>query len=192
MKKLIWATTVFVLFLIFVLPGLMALLIDFVPAEDQPPYRVDEKVSVYGKIIISQEFVSQEKNLSAIGISLGNPNLKNKKMISLNLYDAQDKLLRESNLNGQNFEDGDFVKFFFPTIADSKGKNYRFTISSPEAGPEEVIYVFYTPQSPSWMGHMFVEDQIFDGATPFVTFHKPESRLSIVNKMYSRFLPFLR
>lgn len=192
MKRLIWATKLIILFLVFVLPGVAALAIHIIPDNDQPGYGTDEKVSVYGKRTVSQVFLAQEKNLTAIGISLGNPNLRNKKEIILALYDGEN-LIRTSVLNGQNLEDGDFVKFVFSPVPDSKGKEYRFTISSPEAGPEEVIYAFFTKSVPTWMIGLKYDDagkvQDVEGELPFVTYHLPGGRLEVFKVIYSRFLP---
>ncbi|OGM77222.1 hypothetical protein A2210_02565 [Candidatus Woesebacteria bacterium RIFOXYA1_FULL_40_18] len=192
MKKLIWLTTIIILFLVFVVPGVFALPIDMIPANDQPGYSVNEKLSLYGKRIISQKFISQEDNLSAIGISLGNPNLKNKKQITLSIYDVGDNLMRTSVINGQNLEDGDFVKFVFPQIPDSKNKDYRFTIVTPEAGAEEVIYIYHTQSILSWMEWAKFTDGIekeVEGGLPFVAFHTPKSKLEVIRTVYSRFLP---
>ncbi len=191
MTKLVWITTIAILFLVFVAPALFALPIDMLPANDQPGYSVNEKVSIYGKRMISQKFTSQADNLSAIGISLGNPNLKNKKPIILSLYEENNSFVRTSVLNGQNLEDGDFVKFVFSPISDSNGKKYTFTIVTPEAGAEEVIYVYHTKTIPDWMEWAKYTDVIeleVEGGLPFVTFHKPKSKLDVVKKVYSRFL----
>lgn len=192
MKKLIWATTIAILFLVFVVPGLLALPIDMLPANDQPGYSVNDKLSLYGKRTISQTFTAQADNLTAIGISLGNPNLKNKKGIILSLYDENNNLLTASVLNGLNLEDGDFVKFVFSPISESEGKKYSFTIISPEAGPEEVIYIYHTKTIPDWSQWAKFTDGIekeVEGGLPFVTFHKPKSKLDVIKKVYSRFLP---
>lgn len=196
MNKLIWVTTFSVLFFVFIFPGIVAMAIDMTPFNDQPGYSVEEKTSVYGKKVILQEFTSQEGNLTAIGISLGNPNLKNKKPITLTLSEGEN-VIRAATINGLNLEDGDFVKFVFPVITDSKGKLYVFTITSPLAGADEVIYIFRSKETPDWMGKLRfndgeVEDDI-EGGLPFVTFHKPQSRLQVVKVIYfnwlSRLLP---
>lgn len=189
MNKLIWFSTFTVLFIVFVLPGLFAVTLDMIPANDQPGYSVDNKLVLYGKRIVSQRFTSQEKNLTAIGVSLGNPNLKNKKEIIFSFYDTKGILERSSAINGVNLEDGDFVKFVFAPIADSKNKEYVFTIQTPEADQGEVIYAFHTNEIPSWVGELKLTEkedvQELPGGLPFVTYHKPLSKLEVIKNIYS-------
>ncbi len=111
MKKLILFTTLFILFLVIIVPGVLALGVKLVPNGDQPGYNSDQRLSIYGERTVSQKFISDSTNLAAIGTSIRNPNLKNKKDIILNLYDGNEKLIRTSVLNGLAFQDGEFVMF---------------------------------------------------------------------------------
>jgi len=184
-RKMIWLTTLSVLFVVLLVPAILAMTLKMVPAGDQPGYNSDQRISIYGKRGVSQEFVSKEKNLTAIGTSIRNPNLKNKKEIILSLYDENNKLIRTSVLNGQNVQDGDFVKFVFELIPDSLNKTYSFTIFSPEAGPEETIEVFYI-NSPTDSVLEYTYDEItYLGGLPIVTFHKPDSKWETVKRIYS-------
>jgi hypothetical protein len=185
MKKMICLTTLFVAFLIFVVPGILALTLDIVPAGDQPGFNSDQRLSIYGKRGVSQKFTSADANLTAIGTSMRNPNLKNKKEIILNLYDGKENLIRTSVINGQNFQDGDFVKFVFQPIPDSFGKTYTFTIFSPEADPEETIEVFYFNSPTENILEYTYDEKSYPGGLPLVTFHKPESKWEVVKKIYS-------
>jgi len=194
MKKMIWLTTLFVAFLIFVVPGVLALTLDIIPAGDQPGFDSDRRLAIYGKRGIAQKFVSEEKNLTAIGTSIKNPNLKNRKEVLFNLYDEEGKLIRTSIVNGQNFQDGDFVKFVFQVVPDSSGKTYTFTLFSPEAGPEETIEVFYIKDDASFKSPIenileyTYDEKVYPGGLPLVTFHKPESRWEVTKKIYSSWL----
>ena len=80
----------------------MASFIKMVPANDQPGYGSKGSVSIYGQRDFTQYFVSKNKNLVAIGTTIKNPNLKNKKDIIFNLYDDSDNLIRTTTLNGFN------------------------------------------------------------------------------------------
>lgn len=188
MKKLIGLTTIFVLFLIFVVPALLALGIKLIPGEDQPGYNSNQRLSVYGTRNVSQKFVSNDSNLSAIGTSIRNPNLKNKKDVILSLYDANKELLRTSVLSGQNIEDGNFVKFVFDPIVDSKGKTYTFTLSSPEAGTEDTVEVFYTQSSPSWIVEYTYDQKSYPGGIPIVLYFKPVGKWGVVKMIYASWL----
>ena len=191
MNKLVIFTTVFVLILVFVVPGVLALPIKVVPFNDQPGYSTDYKRGVYGKKVIWQEFTSQEDRLTGIGLSIGNPNLKNKKEVILNLYQgkiSQDsdlgKPIRQSILNGQNISDGAFVRFLFDPIANSKNQKYLISLASPDAGDEEVINIFFTNLKPDWIGELRHDQEVLAGAMPLVTFHKPQNRSSVIKSVY--------
>lgn len=171
----------------------MATTINMIPAGDQPGYG-PRRLSIYGKEELSQKFISNNKNLTAIGTTIKNPNLKNKKEVILNLYDNNNNLIRRSILNGFNIGDGDFVKFVFDVIPDSVNKEYLFTLSSPTAGADEIIEVFLM-ENPVDMDnpasgiieYTFAEET-FAGGIPLVTFHKPENKWEIIRGVYSNWL----
>lgn len=188
MKKMIWFTTASILFILFVVPGIMASAIKMIPANNQPGYDYNRRLSIYGIRVISQRFISKEKNLTAIATSIRNPNLKNKKEVILNLYDKDDKLIRTSVLNGLNIEDGDFVKFVFPPIPDSKDVEYLFTLSSPMAEEGETIEVFILDKPETGIIEYSYEKEVHPGGVPMVTFHKPESKLETVKMVYFNWL----
>lgn len=192
MKKMVWFTCITIFLLIFILPGLMASLIDMVPASDQPGYGGSKRVSIYGERDFTQHFVSKDKNLVALATSIKNPNLKNKKEIFFNLFDENDNLLRSTSLNGMNIGDGDFVKFVFDKISDSKDIKYYFTLTSPDAGQEEIIEVFLIEPTNEVLTYTYDEETRL-GGIPLVTFHKPESKWKIVKDVYvnwfSKLLP---
>ena len=91
MRKLIYFTTTIILFLVFLAPAVLALDIKSIPGNDQPGY--SQTLDVYGSRDISQRFVSQVANLSAVGTSIKNPNLLNRKDITFTLYDENMKLV---------------------------------------------------------------------------------------------------
>lgn len=184
MKKMIWFTTLSVIFSVLILPGLLALGVKYLPSGVQPP--LHKTKDVYGERFISQEFTSFRSNLTGIAMTVKNPNLKNKKDVFLHVYDENSEVLRETKLNGANIEDGNFVKFLFNPISDSKGKAYKFIITSPESGEGEVLPIFYTDEKPVWSGLMMFEDnEGIEGSVSFVTLHKPESKLEVVSEIYS-------
>lgn len=185
MKKMIWLTTMSVLFLVFIVPGILASTLKMIPAGDQPGYNSDQRISIYGTRGLSQKFISKEKNLVAIGTSIRNPNLKNKKEILFNLYDDNGVLIRTSLLNGLNIQDGAFVKFVFEPVIDSLNKTYTFTIFSPEAGPEETIEAFYINKPTDSIIEFTYDKKIHLGGIPLVTFHRPASKWEVIKKMYS-------
>jgi len=187
MKKMIWFTCFSILFLLFIAPGLMASFIDMVPANDQPGYSVDAKISIYGERQFTQFFKSKDSNLIAVATSIKNPNLKNKKDIFFKLYDENNNLIRSTTINGMNIGDGDFIKIIFDKISDSKNKKYYFTLSSPGAGEEEIIEVFLTEPTNEILTYVY-DDKTYSGGAPIVTFHKPGSTWKIVKLVYLNWL----
>lgn len=173
-----------ILFLLFLFPGLMAMLIQMIPADDQPGYGDMGRVSVYGERIFTQYFVSKNKNLTAVGTTIKNPNLHNKKDIFFDLYQENARLVRSVTLNGFNIGDGDFVKIVFDKIPDSESKKYYFTLSSPSAGDEEIIEIFLTEKTDEILEYIY-DEELHIGGAPIVTFHKPDSRLETVKLVYS-------
>ncbi|MEK7550237.1 MAG: hypothetical protein AAB535_00415 [Patescibacteria group bacterium] len=185
MKKMIWFTIFSVLFLVLIVPAILGLALDIISAGEQPGYDTNKRLSIYGERGVAQKFISSGANLTAIGTSIRNPNLKNKKEVILNLYNADNKSVRTSILNGQNFQDGDFVKFIFTPIADSMNKTYVFTIFSPLAGPEETIEVFYFNLPTETILEFTYDEETYPGGFPLVTFHKPNSKFEVVKEIYS-------
>ena len=187
MKKMIWFTSFLILFLLFITPGLMASLIDMMPANDQPGYSVDARASIYGERQFTQYFKSKDKNLIAVATSIKNPNLKNKKDIFFKLYDENDNLIRSSVLNGMNIGDGDFIKIIFDKISDSMNKKYYFTLSSPDAGEEEIIELFLIEPTNEVLSYTY-DEETRPGGAPIVTFHKPDSTWETVKLVYINWL----
>jgi len=187
-KKMIWFTTISILFVLFIVPGIMASAIKMIPAGDQPGYG-PRRLSIYGIGELSQKFISKEKNLTAIGTTVKNPNLKNKKEVILNLYDANNNLIRKSILNGFNIGDGDFVKFVFDVVPDSLDKEYLFTLSSPAAAAaDEIIEVFLIDGPANGIIEYTFGEETHEGGIPLVTFHKPDSQWEVIRGVYSNWL----
>lgn len=187
MKKMIWFTTISVLFMLFIMPGVMASTIKMTPAGDQPGYG-PRRLSIYSKHELIQKFISKEKNLTAIGTTVKNPNLKNKKEVILDLYDSGHNLIRKSILNGFNIGDGDFVKFVFEPIMDSQNKEYIFILSSPNAGADEIVEVFLMDNPADGIIEYTFGEETHDGGIPLVTFHKPQSKWEVIRRVYSNWL----
>jgi len=186
-KKMIWFTTISILFVLFIVPGIMASAIKMIPAGDQPGYG-PRRLSIYGIGELSQKFISKEKNLTAIGTTVKNPNLKNKKEVILNLFDENHNLLRKSVLNGFNIGDGDFVKFVFEVVPDSLDKEYSFTLSSPTAAADEIIEVFLIDGPANGIIEYTFGEETHEGGIPLVTFHKPDSQWEVIRGVYSNWL----
>jgi hypothetical protein len=186
MKKMIWFTVISILFLVFIVPALLSSALSMIPANIQPGYNPDIRLSVYSVRDFTQYFISQTDNLTAIGLSIRNPNLKNKSDVFFNLFDNGGNLVRKVVINGQNLEDGSFVKFVFPPIADSKGKKYYFNLSTPGAGAEETLEVFIIPpDGKSGITEDTYLGETHSGGTAIVLYGKTISRSNTILKVYS-------
>lgn len=177
-------TIIIILFLLFILPILMIIPIKMVPSGDQPGYGDMGRVSVYRLRDFKQVFISKDNNLTAIGTTIKNPNLKNKKDIIFKLYEENNNLVRTIILNGFNIGDGDFVKIVFEPILDSKNKKYYFVISSPTAGEEEIIELFLIKPTNEVLEYSYDKETKL-GGIPMVTFHKPEGFLKNTITIFS-------
>lgn len=130
MKKINIYFIVFALAIVC-LPALLSFGIRYLPANNQPPLGVTQKL--YGDKIMKDRIGLSENNFSGLGLSFKNPNLINKKEITLEISEENGELLRSSVLSGFNIPDGGFVRFAFEPIADSKGNGYVIALSSPQA-----------------------------------------------------------
>jgi hypothetical protein len=183
MKKLVWLTSLLVVFALLVLPAGLSLGLKYLPANIQPS--LDETRDIYSVRTVSQSFMSLKPRLTAIGMTIRNLNLKNKKDLIFSLYSTKGELLRRVIYNGANIEDGDFIKFVFDPIPDSQNQNYTFVLECPTAGAEEVLPVFITKTKPSWLGNLIYNNEPDAGGVAIVAFYKPESKLKVIEEIYS-------
>lgn len=186
MKKLIFITSFAIVFLVFIAPAMLTFGIRFIPNDIQPS--LEKTRGLFWEFEISQDFISTKENLTAIGMSIRNPNLKNKKDINLFLYDKEGELLRTSVLSGKNIGDGSFVRFGLEVIPDSKDKQYKFVLSAPDARGEDRLEIFYTNDKPFWIGDSEFDKEVVEGGVSFVTLHKPISRIGLIKEIYSGWL----
>lgn len=186
MRKMIWFTTATILFFVFLLPGILGLFIKYIPYNYQPS--LDGVRGIYGPFSVSQVFTSQDSNLTGIGMTIKNPNLKNKSQFYFRLFDESGRVVRQVAYSGANVEDGSYVKFLFDPLVDSKGKSYKFTLENPSAGEEELLGIYYTNSKPSWIGAAMYGDETVEGGVSLVTYHKPPGKLAVVKDLYSNLL----
>lgn len=191
---MIWLTVAFVLGLVFLVPVVLSMSLKMIPVNIQPGFNYDVRLPIYRERVFVQKFTSKENNLTALGMSIRNPNLKNKADIIFNLSNLDGSIVRSVTLNGMNLEDGSFTKFIFDPIPDSLGKEYLFTISSPAAGPEEIIELFIigTDYSSGITEYSYM-GETFGGGTPIVQYTKPVNKIKTVKEvcsnLISRLLP---
>lgn len=174
--------TLLILFLtVLILPAILSFGIRYIPARSQPS--LDKTEKIYSQNSISQSFLGKENNLTAIGLSIKNPNLINKQDILLSIYDENGILLKTSILNGSHIPDGDFVKFVFSPIVDSKNKKVTFTLSAANVDEVESLQLYYTTSGME--GEFKIKDKIASGSASFVDFYKPTTRLALITNIYT-------
>lgn len=182
MKSLIFLTTVFVFFLVSILPIALSFGVKFIPGGIQPSLNDTKKI--YGQFTYYQSFVSPKDYLTGIGVSIKNPNFANKKNVFVSLYDG-DNIIRKVILNGQNIADGKFVKLFFEPITDSLNKKFTWSIAAPDAAFDDALEVFLTDRKPLWSGEFRVNNEISEGSLSYVTLHKPKDSLEVLRLILS-------
>ena len=172
MRKIVIFTTIFVLFLIILIPISLTFGIKLIPGGVQPS--LGNTKSIYEQFTLSQSFISPKDNLAGIGVSIKNPNFANKKQVSVNIHDSEDKIIRSITLNGQNIADGKFVKILFNPIYDSYNRKFTWSISSPTSNFEDALQIFLTTEKPAWSLDLKAGEKLTDESLSYVTLHRPK------------------
>lgn len=190
--RLITFTTITIIFISLILPGILSFGIRNIPQNNQPS--LDRTQKLYGDLIISQVFISTTDNFSGIGVSIKNPNLLNKKDVILSIHDRDGNLLRVISLNGANIADGKFVKFRFAPIEISENRQFLFTLTAPtttqdEADGNRALEVFLTNQQPANAFDLTIEDKVILGTSiSYVAFYKPPYPTYVLEIIYSKWI----
>lgn len=162
--KLVLIMTVMTMVLVVILPAILGLGMKNMPVNNQPPLLTTQKIYSLNKA--SQEITIRRENLSGIGVSLKNPNLVNKKDITLSIYNDKNDLLRSVSINGNRISDGGLVKFNFEPIGYIAA-DLSFTLSAPIASEPEALEVFLDNE----------------GQVSYISFYQPIS-LTLIKDIY--------
>ncbi|QLG69553.1 MAG: hypothetical protein CH104c_0321 [Candidatus Woesebacteria bacterium] len=178
----------FFLVLVFVSPIFMSLGLRYIPYSFQPPLFGSEKL--FNEQSLSQEFISPQDNLTAIGVSIRNFNLQSKGDVILEVY-SRGGLIRRSVVSGSSIKDGDIVIFTFDKIPNSRSVSYVFKLSTLEVGKEKAYEVYTTNEPQDFAGSLYINDMPVEKPISFLLYFAPKSRLSLVidiyNSWFSRF-----
>lgn len=167
---------------IVLFPGILSLGIRQLPFHFQPSLNSTERL--YSTVIIKQDFQALDNGLSAIGMSIKNPNLKNKKDLALKVYNLDGGLVRSTVVNGSIIPDGDFVRFKFPPVSGSKGLSYNLVLSADDTNEDEAYGIFKTDSTPSFLGSLIVNNQETPDKISLVTFYQPPTPLHMMFAIY--------
>jgi len=186
MKTMI-LTTILIIFMVTMAPAVLVLGIRNTPDRYQPS--LDRVQQIYENVTLSQTFISTDENLSMIGFSIKNPNLENKKDISLSINDSNNNFLAVSILNGKSIPDGDFVKFKFLPIKDSKDKLLTFTLSAPSSSKLDSLEVFLTKQEVFGVSDLKIvpiqiDQEEASMSVSFVPFYRVSSPIAQILEIY--------
>lgn len=178
--KITYIVALIIIFSVIFLPAVLLFGIKEFSYNPQPS--LDATQRIFGDVLVSQTFISRDNNLSDIGMSIKNPNLRNKENIMLALYEnGLEK--RRVVVNGRNIGDGDFVKFKFTPLGGSKDKEYVYTLSAPGVFESESLEVFHTGKSSPGF-NMTVDNKTIEGSISSVSFYQPENIFSLIGKVY--------
>jgi hypothetical protein len=164
---------VFMLFVLvlFSLPGFLSFGIRYLPANNQPPLELTQKL--YEDKVVEDSLTISSDNFTGVGLSFKNPNLINKKDISLKVSEVGGDTVRIAVLSGSIIPDGGFVRFTFEPITGSKGQEYALTLSSPSSREGEALEVYLSAGADNFAS---------------VVYYKPTSAASLIGDVYSNWL----
>ncbi len=179
-------TLLVIISMVFIAPALLSLGIRHLPAFLQAP--LHETFEIHGPIKISQKFICQKNNLSAIGLSFKNPFLENKESIEMLVQGSNGQIIRRAYQSGKYIGDGVFVKFSFEPIQNCLGQTLTFSLSSPDSSIDKGLMVFLTDitdqNSPATLiSGKKINDQN-ERSMAYVPFYQPESSLSLMGAIY--------
>lgn len=173
------------LFFIFSLPALLSFGLNFVPYSFQPPFLGSERL--FDDAPLTQEFISPQDNLAAIGVSIRNFNLQSKGDVTLEVI-SDNNIVRRSVVKGEKVKDGDMVIFKFDKIKDSSGKNFLFRLSTLGVDKQKAFEVYTTGGKQDFAGDLKVGEYVVEKPISFLLYFAPESRFSLIRDIYTSWI----
>lgn len=183
--KLEFRILLFFILTIFFLPAILGIFIQYIPLSKIP--ELGGSLKINGSIEVVQKFFFDKNNLSAIGLTIRNPSLVNKKDLIFKLEDEKRNLLREVRINGKVIDDGTLLKIKFAPLTDSMNKLYKFSLSSPESKSEESVEVYLAKDNSKGDWGVEVNSELTDGQIAFIGYSTPENRVMTSVNIYLEF-----
>lgn len=184
MKPVIGIIVMFV-FLVLILPAVLSLGIREIPGDSQPS--LDYTGKVIKGVVPTQFFVSRYNNLSGLGMTIKNPNLANKEDLTLKVF-LEEREIRSVTINGRNIPGGDFIKFRFTPVENSKGKMFSFSLSTPSVENQDSFELYYSRNILPDNQKLIINESEVQGGVSFVSFYQPGGKLSLMQSIYSEWL----
>jgi glycosyltransferase involved in cell wall biosynthesis len=120
---------------------------------------------------IAQTFRCTQANLAAIAVKTALYGRANACSLELSLYrEGVAAPLHSMRQSVQDANDNGWVVFRFSPVADSAGGDYRFVISSPDAGPGNACGLYHARESTYREGKLQTNGRAGKGALVFQTF----------------------
>ena len=120
---------------------------------------------------VAQTFRCTQANLAAIAVKPALYGRANACSLELSLYqEGTDTLLQRVRQSVQDAKENGWVVFRFSPMADSTGRDYRFVISSPDAGPGNACGLYHSRESAYREGRLQTNGRGGKGALVFQTF----------------------
>ena len=111
------------------------------------PYHAGEFLCLFAGATLGQTFVSRAANLKAIDIFLGPIPIENVTVVFTLQMDDRD--VRTVLVSSSNLVYREYNRFSFPRIPDSAGKNFSFTLQSPNSTFTTSLCVYYVENTVS-------------------------------------------
>jgi hypothetical protein len=120
---------------------------------------------------VSQRIRVNNPNFFQIQVRVKNPNRENDQVHIFNLLDEEGNLVKTFEINGLSLGDDFDLDLTFPSIKDSKDKQYTLTIKAPQGVKEgsEIILPYNKNDSEEGLS---VDGKIIPGRLAYYTYYK--------------------
>jgi len=120
---------------------------------------------IHNDTIIKQEFYCEFNGLSGLNIRAATYNRINSSRLRYSVKDeAADNIVAEGIINTSELKDNSFNEILFPTINDSKNRNYVLEIRTENAEEGNSVTIFKTEKGDSSGALIVNDEEILDRA----------------------------
>lgn len=152
----------------------------------QSEYPTDE---IRNEIVIGQDFISSENNLSSIEILVDTKDRKNNCTITVDIKDSTTgEIVRSVSKNSRKFIGGTYEEFRFEPIKDSAGKRYILEISSNDSKEGNAIAVMVSDKD-EYSGGALINNGIKENKDlRFKTYYSEKRIFRLINVIENGYL----
>lgn len=137
---------------------------------------LDFSEQIYGPFVVEQTFSVDKNYLSGLALTIRNPSA-NKSDLNFKLRDSQGQILRHKSLHGANIPDGDFVKFNFEPITDSKDRQFNLVLESVDSTQEQAFGVYMSKQMSPGFEPIRVKGEVKNGQMAILEYYGYPNKL---------------